>query len=150
MAYTDGDITRADQAEAGNGVDSVRSKLRNGETYQVVMGNEADGTRGNSGPALLETDSASAVAGAVYEVRCRSTYGTNVSLCLVDKASDPANGDTIVDMVDLPANGTATLYYPTGFPVTLGAGVCVSTTATTVTLPASNSFRFFWNVDTLG
>lgn len=150
MAYTDGSVTRAEQSDTGNGTDSIKSKVRNGKTYQVVMGNEADGTRGNSGASLLETDSASSSAGAVYEIRCRSNYGTTVNLCLVDKATDPDNGDTIVDMVDLPAYGTATLYYPTGFPVNNGVGVCVSTTATTVTLPASYSFRFFWNVDTLG
>lgn len=151
MAYTDGDTTRADQADAGNGTDAIRSKVRNSQTYQVIMTNDADGTFSNSGATLKETQSATASAGAVYEVRANldGSASADYWFCVVDKATAPATADTIVDAVRVSKNGTSTITYPTGLPLSSGLGLCLSTTLTTVTLPSDAKARFTWNADTI-
>lgn len=147
MSYTNDSADRTQDTEGT--LKTFHLLLKDGEVYQVVMPPDADGDWGNSGASLVETDTADASATSVYEIRCSldTTASANYWFCLVDKASDPANSDTIIDAIWVAPGGTATLSYPGGYPMSSGCGVCLSTTLTTVTLPGENVARFVWNVD---
>ena len=151
MSYTNGTIVRAEQTDTGAGQDTIASKLRNSVTYQVVMDNGVDGTWGQSAATLVETQVCTASAGAVYEVRMNldSTASASYWMCLVDKATAPANSDTILDAVRIAPGGTSTLEYRGGRPLSNGVSVCLSTTLTTVTLPGDAKARVSWNADTI-
>lgn len=147
MSYTDDSAARTQDTEGT--LKTFHLLLKGGEVYQVVMPPDADGDWSNTSGGLVEAHSAVASATSVYEVRCNldDAAAANYWMCIVDKATAPANSDVVIDAVKVTIGGTSTITFPGGRPLTNGLALCISSTLDTVTLPGDSNAKFSWNAD---
>lgn len=132
--------TTAYAVATGTGAD-IRLSANQQGVQGVVLGitdpTDVSWAPTNARAAALATTSVKATAADLYKFRGNNTSATGAFLCVVNKASAPANADAILWAAWVPAtNGSVEERFERPLRCSVGLAMCWSTTSTTVTLVA--------------
>lgn len=112
-----------------------------GNVVQPTAGVEIEGTWADSGAAGVDIYSAQAAECVVYEVIVANGGSQALWVGMVNSASTPSGGETMLVPAKVAPGENAYIYFPSGYLLSTGCQVVVSTTMLTVTLPVTNACK---------
>lgn len=140
MPYTNDTADRS-QDTLGTVKTFYTTTTPSGNLVQPVAGVEIEASWADSGASGVDVYTKATTETVVYEIIVANGDSQDLWLGIVNSASTPSGGETMLVPAKVAAGENTYIYFPSGYRLTTGCQLVMSTTMLTVTLPATNACK---------